>query len=89
MPTFKEIVLSFAECICHYFTKSKFCNLSFPFYVFFYIMTIYLCDVVMLLGFVCMITLPVSTNNRNFSMPVKLRFTSYLYVLFFLYVFIY
>ena len=45
------------------FTRSKCHKLSFPFYVFFYVMMICLCDMVMLLGSVYMITLLVLTNN--------------------------
>ena len=41
-----------------------------------------LCDVVILLGFVYMVILHVSTNMRYLLMLVNLHFTSYLYVLF-------
>ena len=88
MLTSQDIVLSFAECICRCFTKSECCKVSFHFYVFSYIMTICLCDVVMLLGFVCMITLLVLTIIIHLHMLVQLCITSYLSVFSFVYGFI-
>ena len=66
-------------------TKSKYHKLSFHFYIFSYIMTICLCDVVMLLGFVYKITLLVFTNNIHLHMLIHLHLTSYLSVLYFIY----
>ena len=42
-----------------------------------------LCDVVILIGFVYMITLHVSTSIKNLLMLVHIHLTYYLYVLFF------
>ena len=41
MLSFKDIVLSYAKCICCCFTKYNCRKMSFPFYVFSYIMTIF------------------------------------------------